>query len=358
MTDFDPSCDLPGERGPELAGFTTLRVGGPIGKLRVAGSAEELVAIVDECDQAGEPVLVIGGGSNTLAGDRGFPGTVVLIASRGIRSRESGCTGAEVEVEAGEPWDAFVAYAIARDWIGIEALSGIPGLVGATPIQNVGAYGAEVAETITRVRTWDRHDRAYRTFTADQCGFGYRWSRFKADPGRYLVLQVHFQFLRGSRSAPIKYGELARRLGVEVGERADTTAVRQAVWELRAGKGMVLNPIDHDSWSLGSFFTNPLLTPDEAARLPEDAPRFPATGPDGSERVKSSAAWLIDHAGFAKGYGSGPATLSTKHTLALTNRGHARAADVLALAREIRDGVEQAFGVRLVPEPVLVGCEL
>ena len=259
-----------------------------------------------------------------------------------------------MRVAAGEPWDGFVAEAIAREWVGIEALSGIPGLVGGTPVQNVGAYGQDVADTVASVRTWDRVDRTQRTFAAADCGFGYRTSRFKAEPGRYVVLEVTFQFTQGSLGTPVRYAELARALGVEVGSRASAAAVRDAVLALRRGKGMVLDPDDHDTWSAGSFFTNPVLSVAEAARLPEDAPRWPQA--DGT--VKTSAAWLIEHAGFGKGHGSGPVRLSTKHTLALTNRGGATTADLLALAREVREGVERAFGVRLVNEPVLVGCTI
>jgi UDP-N-acetylmuramate dehydrogenase len=243
---------------------------------------------------------------------------------------------------------------VEREWSGIEALAGIPGLVGATPIQNVGAYGAEVAQVIASVETIDRSTGRRARFAAADCGFGYRHSRFKAEPGRYLVLAVTFQLPPGSLSAPIRYAELARALGVELGERVPASAVREAVLGLRAGKGMVLDADDHDTWSAGSFFTNPILTAEDAERLPADAPRFPAD--DGM--IKTGAAWLIDHAGFGKGYGTPPATLSTKHVLALTNRGGASAADLIALAREVRAGVRATYGIELVPEPVLVGCSL
>ncbi len=238
-----------------------------------------------------------------------------------------------------------------RGWVGLEALSGIPGSTGATPIQNVGAYGQEVAQTIARVRVWDRLDGAVRTIAAADCGFGYRHSRFKADPGRFVVLQVTFQLRQGTLSAPVTYAELARTLGVEVGRRAPLAEVRDAVLGLRAGKGMVLDDADHDTWSAGSFFTNPIVP---AGDVPDGAPAWPAA--DGL--VKTSAAWLIEHAGFAKGHGDGRAQVSTKHTLALTNRGDATTDDLLRLAREVRDGVEAAYGIRLVNEPVLVGCEL
>ncbi len=257
-------------------------------------------------------------------------------------------------VAAGETWDPLVARAVEEGWVGIEALSGIPGSVGATPIQNVGAYGQEVAETIASVRCWDRRERAVRTIAAADCGFGYRTSRFKQDPSRFVVLSVTFQLRLGDLGAPVKYAELARTLGVEPGERVPAARVREAVLGLRRGKGMVLDAEDHDTWSAGSFFTNPLLTAEQAARLPEDAPRWPQ--PDG--RVKTSAAWLIDRSGYGKGHGNGRVSLSTKHTLALTNRGDASTADLVALAREIRAGVEERFGVRLENEPVMVGCSL
>ena len=337
-----------------LADYTTFRVGGAAKSLITAETEADLVAAVTEADAQGEPVLLIGGGSNVLISDDGFDGTVIVIATRGVDADVSTCSGASVTLAAGEPWDPFVARAVEEGWGGVEALSGIPGLAGATPIQNVGAYGSDVSQTIASVRTLDRQTGQYATFAAADCGFGYRTSRFKADLHRYLVLQVTFQLPLSDLSAPVRYAELARTLGVEANARVPAADVRHAVLDLRNGKGMVLNPDDHDTWSAGSFFTNPLLTEEQAARLPEGAPRYPQV--DGT--VKSSAAWLIDHAGFAKGYGKGSATLSTKHTLALTNRGDARAADLLALAREVRAGVLERFGVELVNEPLLVGCEL
>jgi UDP-N-acetylmuramate dehydrogenase len=338
-----------------LADHTTLRLGGPAAAWVRATTEEELTEAVAEADAAGGPVLVLGGGSNVVVADAGFDGTVVEVATSGISADVEGddpaCGGVLVTVAAGEEWDAFVAYAVARGWVGLEALSGIPGLVGATPIQNVGAYGQEVAQTVASVRVWDRVLKGVRTFASADCDFGYRTSRFKADPGRQLVLDVTFQLRQGSLGTPVAYAELARTLGVEVGQRAPLTVVRDAVLGLRRGKGMVLDPADHDTWSAGSFFTNPVVG---AADIPPDAPAWPQ--PDG--RVKTSAAWLIEHSGFGKGYGVGPVTLSTKHTLALTNRGDATTEQLLALAREVRDGVEAAHGIRLVPEPVLVGCEL
>ena len=336
-----------------LADLTTLRLGGPAASYVEATTAEQLVAAVTEADAAGTPVLLVAGGSNLVVADEGFPGLVVRVATTGVAAEQHD-DHVEVTVAAGEPWDDFVARAVASEWVGIEALSGIPGAVGSTPIQNVGAYGQEVAETITAVRVWDRVLKGERVFRGEECAFGYRHSRFKADPARHVVLEVTFRLGRGELSAPVKYAELARTLDVEPGERAPLRDVRDAVLTLRAGKGMVLDAADHDTWSAGSFFTNPFLTPEQADALPADAPRFPQ--PDGS--VKSSAAWLIDHAGFGKGHGNERVSLSTKHTLALTNRGGATTADLLALAREVRDGVEASFGVRLVNEPVCVGCAL
>lgn len=349
-----------GAAAMQLAELTTLRVGGPAAEFVVATSTDAVIDAVSAADAEGRPVLVLGGGSNLLVADAGFGGTVVRLATRGIDVEESdACSGVTVRVAAGEPWDVFVAQAVARRWSGVEALSGIPGSTGATPIQNVGAYGQEVAETVARVRTWDRQQGRIATLANADCEFGYRTSRLKAERyrggPRFVVLEVTFQLALGELSAPVRYAELARVLEVRPGERAGLPAVRDAVLTLRRGKGMVLDTADHDTWSAGSFFTNPVLDAAAAERLPEQAPRWPT--PDG--RVKTSAAWLIEHAGFGRGHGlPGPASLSTKHTLALTNRGGARAEDLLALARQIRDGVREAHGIVLVPEPVLVGCTL
>jgi len=342
-------------RDVPLAPLTTLRLGGAARTLVEVDDAAELARTVERLDDAGEPVLVLGGGSNAVVCDEPFAGTVVLVRTRGIDVDVDACSGAMVTARAGEPWDELVAHAVEHRWVGIEALAGIPGLVGAVPIQNVGAYGQDVAQTIARVHTFDRRERRTKTFAAAECGFSYRTSRFKAEPGRYLIESVTFQLGIADLSAPVRYAELARSLGVAVGERAPTTSVRDAVLALRRRKGMVLDPADHDTWSAGSFFTNPVLSPqDAAALLPAEAPRWPQS--DGS--VKTSAAWLIDQAGFTKGYGSGPARISGKHTLALTNTGAARTADLLELAREIRTSVTGMYGITLVPEPVLVGCSL
>ncbi|WP_395696093.1 UDP-N-acetylmuramate dehydrogenase [Nocardioides sp.] len=337
-----------------LAAHTTLRLGGPADRWVRATTEAELVDAVRTADAAGEPVLVLGGGSNLVVADDGFRGTVVEVATQGVATDatdEAACGGATVTVAAGETWDDLVDLAVQREWSGVEALSGIPGSVGATPIQNVGAYGQEVSQTVASVRVWDRTLRGVRTFANADCRFGYRTSRFKADLGRHVVLSVTFQLRQGSLGAPVAYAELARALGVEVGQRAPAAEVRRAVLGLRRGKGMVLDADDHDTWSAGSFFTNPVVAPEA---VPTGAPAWPQ--PDG--QVKTSAAWLIEHAGFAKGHGTDRAALSGKHTLALTNRGGATTEELLALAREVRDGVEARFGIRLVNEPVLVGCSL
>jgi UDP-N-acetylmuramate dehydrogenase len=290
-----------------------------------------------------------------VVGDDGNPGTVVVVRARGVATEVDTCGGAWVTVAAGEPWDGIAERAVAEEWAGIEALSGIPGSAGATPVQNVGAYGQEIADVVARVRTYDRVEDRQRTFMAADCGFGYRTSRFKAEPWRYVVLDVTLQLRLSPTSEPIRYAELARRLGTDVGSRAPLSDVRKAVLALRAAKGMVLDADDHDTWSVGSFFTNPVLEAAAAAALPADAPRYPAPG----GLVKTSAAWLIEHSGAGRGHSLGtPAAVSSKHTLAITNRGGATAADVLALAGDIRDRVRAAYGIVLEPEPTLVGASL
>jgi UDP-N-acetylmuramate dehydrogenase len=337
--------------GVRLADWTTLRVGGQANSFVEASTRSELYDAVAAADGAGEDVLVLGGGSNLVVSDDGFPGRVIRVANTGITVGGAACSGVEVVAESGEDWDAFVDRAVATEWIGVEALSGIPGTVGAVPIQNVGAYGQEVAETIAQVHVFDRIDHRPRTMFAADCFFGYRSSVFKRDPNRYVVGAVTFQFRPGTLAAPVRYAELARTLGVTIGERAMSSDVRQAVLRLRRSKGMVLDEADFDTWSAGSFFTNPFVAPD---RLPEGAPSYPQ--PDG--HIKTSAAWLIERAGFTRGYGNDRVSLSTKHTLALTNRGAACAEDVLALAREIRAGVESTFGLVLQPEPMCINCDL
>ncbi|GAC1377230.1 MAG: UDP-N-acetylmuramate dehydrogenase [Pseudarthrobacter sp.] len=350
-----------------LSQLTTAAVGGPAGKYVEARTEAEIIDAVRTADAAGEPLLIIGGGSNLLISDDGFPGTVVRIASEGfVVNAEDSCGGVAVVVQAGHNWDALVEHAVLHAWSGMEALSGIPGATGATPVQNVGAYGSDVSQTIAAVRTWDRTWNAVQTFTNSELKFGYRDSLLKQTTvdgsPRYVVLTVEFQLSIGRMSAPIRYAELARSLGVEPGKRAYSNDVRREVLRLRASKGMVLDPADRDSYSTGSFFTNPVVPLEVAATLPDSAPQYPA-GIDGM--VKLSAAWLIDQAGFGKGYGlepdsasGGRASLSTKHTLAITNRGSASAKDILAIAREVRDGVVERFGIELHPEPLLIGLTL
>jgi UDP-N-acetylmuramate dehydrogenase len=346
--------------GVPLATLTTLHVGGPARRLVTATTTHEIIDSVSACDARAEPLLVLAGGSNLLVADAGFDGTVVRIATRGVTEDDaSACAGVTLRVAAGEPWDAVVALAVERGLAGIEALSGIPGSTGATPVQNVGAYGQEVAGIIATMRTWDRQEGRIRTLASADAEFAYRTSRLKQERfrggPRFVVLEVTFQLRIADLGDPIRYGELARALGVELGARAPLADVRSAVLALRGRKGMVLDERDHDTWSAGSFFTNPVLQAERAALLPPDAPRWPQ--PDGT--VKISAAWLIEHAGFGRGFGlPGPAALSTKHTLAVTNRGDACADDLVRLAREIRNGVRSAFGIVLEPEPMLVGVAL
>ncbi|MFE4060248.1 UDP-N-acetylmuramate dehydrogenase [Streptomyces sp. NPDC059096] len=343
-----------------LAPLTTFRLGGPAARLITAVTDDEVIAAVREADDAGTPLLVIGGGSNLVIGDRGFDGTALRIATQGFA-----LDGTALELAAGEVWTDAVARTVEAGLAGVECLAGIPGSAGATPIQNVGAYGQEVSTTITEVVAYDRTTREAVTLTGAECGFSYRHSRFKQHPERWVVLRVRFGLEdAGGLSAPLKYAETARALGVEPGDRVPAATARDTVLKLRAGKGMVLDPEDHDTWSAGSFFTNPILTDAQYAeftarvrdRLGDDV--TPPGFPEGEGRTKTSAAWLIDRAGFTKGYGAGPARISTKHTLALTNRGAARTEDLLALAREVVAGVYDAFGITLVNEPVTVGVSL
>ena len=337
--------------GVELAGLTTLRIGGPAGHYFEADSEQTLIAAITDAEGHGEDLLILGGGSNLVISDEGFPGSVVRVGLRGLTAREG-----LVSVAAGEVWDDVVARAVDEGLAGIECLSGIPGLAGATPIQNVGAYGQDVSQSIVMVEAYDRVARTMTVLDRADCGFSYRHSVFKGD-ARHVVTGVHFQLEDlGGLSRPVRFRDVAEALGIELGGQAPLAEVREAVLAQRRRRGMLLDEADHDTWSAGSFFTNALLTPDQYAefeRLAGD--ERPTVYPEPDGRVKVSAAWLIEHAGFGKGYGSGPATLSTKHTLALTNRGGAGAADLLKLAAEIRDGVAARFGVTLVPEPVFAG---
>jgi UDP-N-acetylmuramate dehydrogenase len=364
-----------------LAGYTTLGVGGPARDFVSADTERSLIGAMRSADKAGEPVLLLGGGSNLVIADAGFPGTVIHVNTRGLTFVDVGDGAVHVTVAAGADWDDVVAAVVGEGLAGLEPLSGIPGRAGATPIQNVGAYGREVAEVITEVRVYDRQDDQIRIIPNEGCRFSYRTSLFKSGrpealvslPGnrrsqpagqpRYVVLDVTFRLVRQSLSAPVKYAELASELGIELGEQAAVGEVRAAVIKIRSRKGMVLNPGDPDTHSAGSFFTNPVITAEEfagvetaaAARGAGQVPHYPA----GDGMVKVPAAWLIEHSGFAKGYGApGPARVSSKHTLALVNAGEATTADLLALAREIVSGVQAAYGVTLTPEPILIGVTL
>ena len=340
--------------GVSLAELTTIGVGGPAGHLLEVDTADSLIAAVRAADSRGEPVLLLGGGSNVVVSDDGFDGLVILIRGGGI-TRD----GSRLMVAAGQSWDELASYAVGHQLAGIECLSGIPGLVGATPIQNVGAYGQEVSDVIEQVTVYDRKERGVRHLAPSECGFGYRTSRFKTEPGRWVVTRVSLSLRASALSGPLRYGELSRALALDDPEAgAPLATVRDAVLRLRRGKGMVLDPNDPDTSSCGSFFTNPVLGAAAYQALQSRAglevPAF--REPDG--RFKVPAAWLIDQAGFAKGYGTGRAGLSTKHPLAITNRGGASAADVIGLARKVRDGVRERLGITLVNEPVLIGDEL
>ncbi len=352
-----------------LADHTTLGLGGPAKAFHSAATTDELVRLVTDAERTGERVLVLGGGSNLVVADDGFPGTVILVASQGVTLTEAGTdpeTGETVvllRADAGVDWDPLVERAVAEGLNGIEFLSGIPGRVGSTPIQNVGAYGQDVSQTIREVLVLDRTTGDLVTMSNADCGFTYRDSSFKGHD-RYVVCEVVFELRRGPLSRPVRYAEVARTMGVEAGERVPLEKAREVVLGLRRGKGMVLDPADPDTRSAGSFFTNPILSPEQYAAFRERALERLGTDaqipghPDDEGNVKLSAAWLIDRAGFTKGYGDGPARISGKHTLALTNPGGASTADLLDLAREVRAGVEAAFGVRLVNEPVMVGVGL
>lgn len=337
-----------------LAPLTTLRVGPVARRVITCTTAEQIVAtLVALDDSSAGPVLVLAGGSNVVIADDLTDLTVVLLASRAIS-----LDGGLLRADAGAVWDDVVVAAVAAGLGGLECLSGIPGSAGATPVQNVGAYGVEVADYLTRVRLLDRRSSQVRWVPAAELGLGYRHSDLK-NSSDAVVLEVEFALETGGQSAPLRYAELARALAVPAGERADPAEVRAAVLGLRAGKGMVLDAGDHDTWSVGSFFTNPVVSAERfdylQARREQPVPHYPS-----ADGVKLAAGWLVEHAGFGKGYpgDDAPCRLSTKHALALTNRGAASTSDVLALARTVRDGVRDAFGITLVPEPVLVGCSL
>lgn len=399
---------------PCFADLTTIGVGGRIACFMEPDSRAGIIEAVRSADSQGRPLCVIGGGSNMLVCDEPFDGVVIRDARRGIRVSDEKVSddGGVVRVvaEAGVNWDDFVRSCVVLGLEGVEGLSGVPGTVGASVVQNIGAYGQEVGTGVESVEAWDREAECVVRLTRDRMRFGYRSSilkssmyqapatpdeRFFPTP-RYVVLSVTF-VLRHSATGLVGFGQLARALGVNVGDRLETSAIREAVLSVRAAKGMLEDPNryatewmhgtkrddavaadlerlrdangdgstapDYNRHSCGSFFMNPVLPPERAALLPDDAPKFAALLPGGDEGVKTSAAWLIDHAGCHRGFsvdgaGSPSATLSTKHTLALTNRGAATARDVADLARAVRDRVEQAFGIRLVPEPVTIGIDL
>jgi UDP-N-acetylmuramate dehydrogenase len=333
-----------------LAKYTTLGVGGPAHRVIHARTEAELIESISLADENNEPVLILGGGSNVLVGDEGFAGVVILIETTGNSYEIDACSGGMLQVSAGDDWDKFVQFTLDKGLANLESLSGIPGTVGGAPIQNIGAYGHEVSEVIARVRAYDRQEKKVQTFAAADCDFSYRSSIFKKSSGRYVILDVTFQLRRGIESLPVMYQELALELGVKVGERVNTHEVRAAVLKLRGKKGM----LQGDIASAGSFFTNPIVSQDVAATLPESAPRWPQ--PDG--RIKTSAAWLMENAGIHKGDAIGGAAISPKHVLALSNSGSATAEDIVQLARTAQAKVREVFGITLEPEVQFVGVKL
>jgi UDP-N-acetylmuramate dehydrogenase len=360
-----------------FAELTTMQVGGEPARLVEATTTDDLLAAVREASLGDDPWFVLGGGSNTVASDEPFEGTVVRVATRGVERVDSDDDRVHLRVAAGEPWDDLVAHTVDRGWSGLEALSGIPGSTGASPIQNIGAYGQEVASTLVAVDFLDDDSGDFVRIPAANLDLGYRTSVFKKGR-RGVVTAVEFALVDdGGASEQVAYPQLAKALGVELGARVSVGDVRSSVLALRAAKGMVLDPDDRDTASSGSFFTNPVVSRADASSLPPDAPRWP-TGPEPERRVvplgeepaapaprapaevKLSAAWLIEHAGVAKGFrlpGS-RAAISSKHTLALTNRGGATGDEVAELARYVQQRVQSEFGVLLHPEPVLLGLSL
>lgn len=420
--DMTRQTDSQNQPTPTLAQLTTIGVGGAADRFVEPQSEEEFIDAVRDADTAGLPLLVIGGGSNLLVADEPFHGVVVRDARRGISVLDDDAHAdvdagtVAVVAQAGVNWDDFVASCIDSGFSGIEGLSGVPGSVGASVVQNIGAYGQEVASCVSSVRVFDRENQRICQLDRDEMHFGYRSSALKssmyaapATPAgsyfptpRYVVLAVTFTLQR-SETDEVAFDQLAKALDVEVGEQMPNSDIRQAVLKVRAAKGMLEDPsryllpsmrgcknfhtfadafsanelasresstnasgeagfpVDFDRHSCGSFFMNPILTKQQAAKLPPEAPQFKASLPSGEAGIKTSAAWLIDHAGFHKGYKVRPdakAGLSTLHTLALTNRGGAHASDVEELAQTIQNGVEDQFGIRLVPEPVVVGVDL
>ncbi|MET7667936.1 UDP-N-acetylmuramate dehydrogenase [Micromonospora luteifusca] len=331
-----------------FADLTTMRVGGPIGRLLVPETTPEAVELLRRTTAAGESLLVMGGGSNLVVGEVGWDGTVIRMATSEFDINRELVTAA-----AGVEWDHLVKATLDEGLAGLEALSGIPGLVGGTPVQNVGAFGTETADVLESLTVYDRQTGAQERWAAERCGFGsHRQSVFKHSD-RWVVLDVTYRLRRSDQSRPIKYAELAAKLGIEVGGTAAPADVREAVLALRRGRGMVLDPQDHDTWSVGSFFINPVLAtvPDRA----RDCPQY-----SDAKGTKLPAAWLIEHADFPRGYGhewgNGSVALSSRHALAVTNRGGATTSEVMKFAAHIREGVEARFGIRLGPECDLVNC--
>ena len=345
---------VPVDVGPAtFAEHTTLRVGGPVSRWIVARTEAACIEAIVECDDIGGLSLVVGGGSNIVCSDEALDGTVVQVAHTGVATTDRG-GHLRVVAAAGESWDQLVAHTLEEGSAAFAPLSGIPGLVGATPIQNVGAYGAEVSQFVTSVRVWDRRDRLVRELTDEECEFGYRSSILKEQPDRYVVLEVVYD-LPLDESVVVEYQQLADALGVGVGDAVEGERVREAVLELRRRKGMVLDAADHNTWSVGSFFVNPVIDIHAAETLPAGCPTYPS-----ESGVKVSAAWLIENTGIERGFalpGSG-ARISTRHTLAICNAGNATSSDVVALAREIHARVHDRFGIELEPEPRLIGCAL
>lgn len=348
------------KKGVLLSELTTLGVGGPAWALAPFHTADDLVELSDHARREGKAMVVLGGGSNVLVSDQGIDALVVQPAAAGYTITNFGAGGV-VRADAGLVWDELVEATVERGLSGIEALSGIPGQVGGAPIQNIGAYGQELSGALLEVTVWDRRQRSLRVLSGDECAFGYRTSRFKReDAGRFIILDVT---LRLRRARPVvRYAELDRELGSLSEEPAEAVRqVRAAVLRIRRTKSMVLDdPNDPNRRSVGSFFTNPVVSSaradDVQRRVQSEGdpmPRFPE--PDG--RVKVSAAWLIERAGFSKGWFDGEAGLSTAHTLAVVNRGGATATDIVRVARRIRSRVRHVFGVVLQPEPVLLGFD-
>lgn len=338
-----------------LAAYTTLRLGGAPDELIEVTERDGLVAAVRSSDASGTPILLVAGGSNLVIADEGFAGTAVLVRTQGITVADGG-DHVTVTAQAGHEWDDLVRRAVAEGWSGIEFLSGIPGSVGATPVQNVGAYGQDVSEVFTSAEVLDRRHGTIDTYTPQRCRFGYRDSLFK-HTDRYVVLTVSLRLAKSTRSQPIRYAETAKTLGCEVGDRVPLDVARQTVLQLRRGKGMVLDTEDFDTYSAGSFFINPVLTRTEFNALSRLVDGTPPHWEEG-DGVKVPAAWLIGQAGFSPGYGRDGVAISTKHRLALTNRGTGSTSSLLDLAREIRDTVTERLGVTMRPEPTLVGVSL